>query len=287
MGSTMRDARAQLTRAWVVYLIQIPILVAYELGVVPLHPIAIVLPLVGFLNSRVDRRGADGLGLRLVPQRGWSLLLIAVFAALGLGGKLAALRLDGVPLRALTFTAGTMRSLAVDLVVDVFIIALWEEIVSRGYIQTRLQNAWGFRGVLVATLLFASLHLPSALHDDGSTAATLSRFGQVLLGGFLLGYAYWLTRSVWVTIALHGLRNFLALSLMVHLSGVTGAEVQATQIGFQLLWLVGEVGLMVLMGRVLFQGVPATLPLSGKGSVRGLRGATRILERGSTDDNRV
>lgn len=256
-----KDAGGQLTRAWVVYVIQMPILVAYQLGVISIHPIAIVLPLVGFLNGRVDRRGREGLGLNDVVCPGRALLLVAVFAALGLGGRLAALRLDGVPLRALTLTKGTMRTLVADLVVDVLIIALWEETVSRGYIQTRFEEAWGFRGVPLATLLFASLHLPSALHDHGWTPAAVVRLMQVGLAGFMLGCLYWWTRSVLITIALHGLRNFLTLSLIVHLTGLTGIEMQATQTGFQLVWLLAEVGLMMLACWALFgRSAAATRP---------------------------
>jgi len=88
----------------------------------------------------------------------------------------------------------------------VVIIALWEEIVSRGYIQTRLQKAWGLWGVVIATLLFALLHLPSAL-AAGSLPEAAVRFLQTGLSGFVLSYLYWETRSVLPTIFLHGLRN--------------------------------------------------------------------------------
>ncbi len=263
-----RSMKGQVLGPLAVYLAQIPLVLAYELDVVPLHPIATVMPLAIFLNARVDRRGPEGLGLGTLTRPWRSVLLVSVFAALGFGGRLPALRLEGMLLQVPPFTPGTVGSLAGDLAVDVLIIALWEEIVSRGYIQTRLQEAWGLRGVLVATLLFASLHLPSALRDYGWTPAVLGRFSQVWFGGFLLGYAYWRTESVVVTIALHGLRNFLALSLMVHLSSVNGVHLQVTQIGFQLLWLLGEVVLMVLACRVLFQSVPATTQVSKAGSVK-------------------
>jgi len=137
--------------------------------------------------------------------------------------------------------------------VDVFIIALWEEIVSRGYIQTRLQVVWGFWGVIIVTLLFASLHLPSAFLDYGyDLPAALFRFAQTGPSGFMLGYVYWQTGSVPTTIALHGLRNF-ALSVSMHLSGVTAAQMSASQISFQFLWLVGQVGLVLLVCRTLFE----------------------------------
>jgi membrane protease YdiL (CAAX protease family) len=136
-----------------------------------------------------------------------------------------------------------------DLAIDLFIIALWEEIVSRGYIQTRLQKAWGLWGVAATTLLFATLHLPSAL-VDGTLSGAASRFLQTGLSGFALSCFYWKTGSVLPTILLHGLRNF-SESLVAHLSGLAYAQVIAVQVPFQLLWSVGEVVLMVCACRFL------------------------------------
>jgi len=234
-----------------VYLVQIPILIGYGAGWIPIHPIAIMLPLVGLLNGEVEGRGREGLGL-IVVQPGRSLLLALLFAALHFGGQLIVLRLESVPLRPLPLTPEMMGTLGGDFAVDVFIIALWEEIVSRGYIQTRLQEAWGFWGVVVATLLFASLHLPSAFLDYGSDLPRLSfRFAQTGLSGFMLGYVYWRAGSVLPTVALHGLRNF-AGGIGLRLSNIIAAEMYVTQVPFQFLWLVGQVGMMLCICRLLF-----------------------------------
>ena len=125
-------------------------------------------------------------------------------------------------------------------------------IVNRGYIQTRLQAVWGFGGVVVTTLLFASLHVPSAVQDHGWAPPLLFRLVQTGLAGFVLGYLYWWTGSVLPPVALHGLRNFTMLSLIQHLSGVTAARMLATQVPFQLLWLLGEAGLMLLICQPVF-----------------------------------
>ncbi len=212
-----------------------------------------MLPLVGLLNGRVERRGREGLGL-VVVRPGRSLLLAVLFAALLFGGSLIVFRLEHVPLQPPQFTVETVRWLVEDFAVTVFIIALFEEIVSRGYIQTRLQEAWGFRGVIVSVLLFASLHLPSAFLDFNYDLPTaLFYFAQVGLAGFMLGYVYWRTGSVLTTIALHGLRNF-AWSVGLRLGDVTAAQMHASQMGFQLLWLAGQVGLMLLICQALFGG---------------------------------
>jgi len=234
-----------------VYLVQIPIVVGCAAGWIPIHPIVIMLPLVFLLNVKVERRGREGLGL-VVVRPGRSLLLALLFAVLSFGGRLIVLWLEGVPLRLPPFTVETMGALVGDFAVDVFIIALWEEIVSRGYIQTRLQVVWGFWGVIIATLLFASLHLPSAFLDFGYDLPTaLLHFVQVGLSGFMLGYVYWRTGSVLTTIALHGLRNF-TWSVSLRLGDVTAAQMHASQMLFQLLWLAGQVGLMLLICRAIF-----------------------------------
>ncbi|MGD2143046.1 MAG: CPBP family intramembrane metalloprotease [Anaerolineae bacterium] len=235
----------------VVFAVQIPLTIACVAGLLPIHPIVMMLPLVGLLNRQIERRGPEGLGLAIVqPVR--SLLLALAFAVLGFVGRLIALRFDHVPLRVPPLTVVTIGSLVKDLAVDLVIIALWEEIVDRGYIQTRLQAAWGFSGVVVTTLLFASLHMPSALHDYGWAPRILFRFVQTGLAGFMLGYLYWWTGSVLPTIAVHGLRNFLMLTVTQHLSGVTATRLLGSQMPFQLLWLVGEVGLMLFVCRPVF-----------------------------------
>jgi membrane protease YdiL (CAAX protease family) len=234
-----------------VYTVQIPITIAYVAGLVPIHPIVIMLPLVGLLNGQIERRGPHGLGLTIVqPAR--SVLLALTFALLGFLGRLIALRLDHVPLHLPPLKSAHTASLARDLAVDLFIIALWEEIVDRGYIQTRLQAAWGFSGVVVTTLLFASLHAPSAVHDYGWSPKVPFRLVQTGFGGFMLGYLYWWTGSVLPTILVHGLRNFVTLSLTQHLSGVAAARMLVSQPPFQLLWLLGEVGLMLCVCQPVF-----------------------------------
>jgi membrane protease YdiL (CAAX protease family) len=246
----------------VVYAVQIPITIVYVAGVLPVHPIVIMLPLVGLLNGQIERRGPEGLGLTIVhPVR--SLLLALAFALLGLVGRLIALNLDHVPLSLPPLTGALIGSLARDLVVDLFIIAFWEETVNRGLIQARLQGAWGVSGVVVTTLLFASPHLPSALHDYGWAPAVLFRFVQTGLVGFVLGYLYWWTGSVLPAIALHGLRNCMMLSVTHNLSDADATGMLPSQMLVQLAWWAGQVGMMLLACRLVFgesRSLPRTSP---------------------------
>ncbi|MFO7742093.1 MAG: hypothetical protein R6X31_07250 [Anaerolineae bacterium] len=176
----------------IVYVAQIPVLIGCVLGLIPIHPIVIVLPLVVFLNFRLDRRGPRGLGLTVAPPDR-SLLPVLIFAVLGFTGRLILLRLEGIPLRCPPLTMATVRPLLKDLAVDVFIIALWEEIVN-------------------------------------------------------------------------------LVSLILRLSGTSVVEMQASQMPFQLLWLMGEVGLMVLVSRVLVGSSPAMESKPETRLLRPLRG---------------
>jgi hypothetical protein len=240
-----KQMKSQILFAFVIYLVEVAVVVGYVVDWIPVHPIVLMLPLVGMINYRVEGNSHKELGL-VLTRSVCPFLLVLVLATLSLGEHLIRLRLEGISLQPVpfTFSAVTIGSLAKDLSIDLFIIALWEEIVTRGYIQTRLQRAWGLWGVAAAALLFALLHLPSALADGALPEAAL-RFFQTGLSGFVLSYLYWKTGSVLPAILLHGLRNF-AGSLVSHLSGLSYAQVIAVQVPFQLLWSVGEVGLMVL-----------------------------------------
>jgi membrane protease YdiL (CAAX protease family) len=242
-----------------VYVLQIPILIGCAVGLIPIHPIVVLLPLVGLLNDKVEGRGREGLGLAVVePAR--SLLLALLFGALSLGGHLIVLRLEGISPQPPPLTVETVRWLTGEFAVAVFIVALFEEVVSRGYIQTRLQEAWGFWGVIVAALLFATLHLPSAFLDFGYEMSTALYYSaQVGLVGVMLGYVYWHTRSVLTAIVLHGLRN-CAWVLSLRLSNATPAQMPVRQMPFQFLWLVGQVGLILVACRTLFGNRKLPLP---------------------------
>jgi hypothetical protein len=52
--------------------VRIPFAIADLTGPFPVHPIVITLPLVGFLNGHLEKRGLDGLGLAIVKPAGRS-----------------------------------------------------------------------------------------------------------------------------------------------------------------------------------------------------------------------
>ncbi len=73
-----------------------------------------------------------------------------------------------------------------------------EEIVFRGFLQTRFEAAWGtWAGYAVTVVVFAFAHLPGSyvLYAGDVLAATLSALGRVGLG-LLLGYYYVRSRNI-------------------------------------------------------------------------------------------
>jgi membrane protease YdiL (CAAX protease family) len=237
---------------WFVFFAQIPFVFWYAKGTTTLHPIVIMLPLVGRLNFKVEKRGWEGIGLRGVqPVR--SLFLALVFAALSAIGWIIGLRLNSSKLCIPAVTIETIWDLGKSFLVGMFIIALWEEFVNRGYIQTRLQASWGFWGVFVTSLLFAAMHIPSTLldYDNDDLQASL-RFLETGLAGFALGFVYWRTRSVLTTIAIHGLNNFASSPLFL-LGGVAHQQLSFNQLVFQLPRMIGQILIMLLLCRILFK----------------------------------
>lgn len=73
-----------------------------------------------------------------------------------------------------------------------------EEIVFRGYLQTRFEAAWGtWTGFAVTVVVFAFAHFPGSyvLYAGDVLAATLSALGRIGLG-LLLGYYYVRSRNI-------------------------------------------------------------------------------------------
>jgi membrane protease YdiL (CAAX protease family) len=241
---------------WFVYFAQIPFVIWYASGKVPVHPIVVMLPLVGLLNFKIEKHRQTWLGFRLAYP-GRSLLLALIFVGLSLLGLLIALQLEGHPLGVSipTLTLTRVQKLIVSFLISVFIIALWEEIINRGYMQTRLQTAWGMGGVIVTSLLFASMHIPSALLEyNNDIQVAFYRFVESGLAGFSFGFVYWMTGSVLIPIAMHGLNNFLISGVFPLISNVTAQELLIRQTEFRLLWLIFQVAIVVLLSHLFYKG---------------------------------
>lgn len=247
------QAKKGLCLAFSAYLIQFPVLLGGILGWLPVPPVVIFPPLVGLVNTKIEKRGLEGLGLILPsPLRSLSLaIILGVFRMLGYFHKFT---LAGISFSFPPVSTGVVFECLKAFVIAVFIIAMWEEIVSRGYIQTRLQEMWGFLGVILSALMFASLHLPSAILEFRyDPKMVLVNFVEMLLPGFMLAFIYWKTRSTLTTIAVHGLHNFLFV-IAVSYSGLSSRTLHMLRPGLQILWSVVEILFVVFITGLLFPG---------------------------------
>ncbi|MFD0814958.1 CPBP family intramembrane glutamic endopeptidase [Amycolatopsis umgeniensis] len=104
--------------------------------------------------------------------------------------------------------------LAVGATLTFFTANVLEEVFFRGMLQTRLEALFGrWPGILLASLLFAWLHLPT--HGQGSLPLTLGAI--VAFQGFFglfTGYLWSRYRNLWAPIAAHTAMNTLPLLLM-------------------------------------------------------------------------
>jgi membrane protease YdiL (CAAX protease family) len=252
-----RQTKRGVILAFAAYIIQVPILLGGIQGWLPVHPIVILPPLLGLINKKIEERGLDGLGLTLPhPLRSLALALILT-ATLALSYVHIFTR-AGVAVALPQMDRAAIAALAQTFLIAVFVIALWEEFTCRGYIQTRLQEAWGFRGVVLSTLMFASLHLPSAVLEFAyAPRGVLLHLLEMTVRGFTLAIIYWRTRSTPTTIAVHGLRN-VAFTIAAATAGLTAGEMHLIQPGAQLLWRAAEALLAWALARWLFNDAPTT-----------------------------
>ncbi|MEN6521771.1 MAG: CPBP family intramembrane glutamic endopeptidase [Armatimonadota bacterium] len=77
-------------------------------------------------------------------------------------------------------------------------IAVFEEVVSRGYILQTLRSGYGTAAaVIINSAIFASLHFSNA---GGRSLAALS---GIFAAGIVLSYAYITTKRLWLPIGIH------------------------------------------------------------------------------------
>ena len=238
---------------FVVYTLQGPVLIGYIQGWCPVHPIVVMLPLIGWLNFKVEKRGLEGLGITPVRAAQVGLLAFLQGGSIFLGYTVV-FSSSGFPFTAFELTTGDVIPLFRDVMIAVFIIALWEELVNRGFLQTRLQSLLGFGGVIGSAMLFTIVHIPSAWQDfSGEVVHFSTRLSQVALVGFLLCFVYWRSGSVLASMALHAASN-VALVALVHVSGLPYQAIVTCNPLLHLLWTLGQVIFMVLITTRIFPG---------------------------------
>ncbi|MBB5958597.1 membrane protease YdiL (CAAX protease family) [Saccharothrix tamanrassetensis] len=177
----------------------------------------LALPLV-ILHVLRPREEPDPFRLRPTwwPRDGWRLLApvpaVLVFAWLQVLGPFAAAlpRHEDYP---------DPTYLAIAATFTFFTANVLEEVFFRGMLQTRLEALFGrWPGILLASLLFAWLHLPT--HGQGASpwAGLPLTLGAIVVFqgvfGLFTGYLWSRYRNLWAPIAAHTAVNTLPLLLM-------------------------------------------------------------------------
>ena len=105
--------------------------------------------------------------------------------------------------KAITVGGGTFTPVFLALYLLAFLIrGASEEILVRGYFMTSLTNSTGAgSAVICSSLLFAAMH-------SGNAGSSLMGLFNVFLFGLLLGLIVFRTRSLYPSMALHGIWNF-------------------------------------------------------------------------------
>ncbi len=92
------------------------------------------------------------------------------------------------------FSCPPAASMAVGIVVATLLIPPIEELIHRGYVQTRLHSRGPALAITISTLLFVVFHPTSG-------------WGFALAGGAVLGTMYWTSGSLWPPIVTHSVVN--------------------------------------------------------------------------------
>jgi hypothetical protein len=117
------------------------------------------------------------------------------------------------------------------------VAAAFEELIFRGYpLQALMKGIGPWPAMIAMSCLFGLLHL----QNPGSSA--LSVFNTIV-AGMMLSLAYWKTRSLWLSYAIHlGWNVGLGMVLGFSLSGLNVASLWTTRVSGSALLLGGEYG---------------------------------------------
>jgi uncharacterized protein len=137
----------------------------------------------------------------------------------------------------------------IQFVILVFTFALGEEIGMRGYLQPHLMSLGRTRALLVVGLVWATWHMPlyyfmAKLFPVGNVLFFVPLFyGTIVAASFLFGYLRIYTGSIWPASIAHSVHNAAW--------GVLGALTVTSSPVLVNLYLVGDYGLLILIGTVI------------------------------------
>ncbi len=171
-----------------------------------------ILATIWLFRRFIDKRSFHSLGFQ-VTKEWWQEAFRGFVLALLLWGTIFALALV---LRAVTVVGyawnsndwlGIMGALVIGLLTNIT-IGIMEEAHTRGYVLQNLADGISIvPAIVVSSMLFGILHLPS---PGGGLASTIGIF----FGGVMLAMGYYATGNLWFSIGLHSAWNFAEGSIL-------------------------------------------------------------------------
>lgn len=156
----------------------------------------VVLGAVLLFVVLVDKQPLAALGLGFEPRDAF-FTTVTVALTISSGAAFLALlhRLRLLDVEPKSLPAGSGGRL-LSLVAVLFVVALQEEVLFRGYITLNLMSFGPAVVLVVSTLVFTAIHFPTNRVSPAQVAGWL-------FGGFILGWAYLGSGSIWVPVSLH------------------------------------------------------------------------------------
>ena len=168
------------------------------------------------------------------------------------------------PLASFIMPVGGIANAAINFLIQVVILALTfalaEEIGMRGYLQPCLMSLGRTRALFLVGLVWATWHMPLILLTPvfpvGNKLISLPLFyGTIVAASFFYGYLRIYTGSVWPTSIAHAVHNAAW--------GVLGAFTATSTAVLVNKYLVGDYGLLILVGAVIGAVVVGRMLRSG------------------------
>ncbi|HKO15217.1 MAG TPA: CPBP family intramembrane glutamic endopeptidase [Gemmatimonadaceae bacterium] len=180
-----------------------------------------------FLVLALALLGAHLLVVRWMERRSWSAVWLGAAAAQPsqwLRGWIVGALAIGIPcllligvrwLAVVPGAGGSWFGAAGRTSIALLPAALWEELLTRGYVLSVLRDAWGWWPAIATTsIAFGAMHLTNP-------GADLQSVTLVTVAGFFLGGIVWATRSLYAAWMAHFAWNWvMAVALHASVSGV-------------------------------------------------------------------
>src|SRR5215213_7863128 len=211
--------------------------------------VAALIMLLVVTRDGYSREGWKSLGLHRLGLNVWWI----AFGATLLITVAASAVVWATPFASFTMPEGGIINPVINFLIQflilVLVFALGEEIGMRGYLQPHLMSLGRTRALLVVGLVWATWHMPlyyfmAKLFPVGNVLLFLPLFyGTIVAASFFFGYMRIYTGSTWPASIAHSVHNAAW--------GVLGAFTVTSSPVLVNLYLVGDYGILILIGTVI------------------------------------